>query len=417
MPDNSNTVAPVDQESQTVPDSSKKLATVDASINAPVDVLVDQESTTEAPNDNQQSEKSFIFRTFINDKIFWGAIAVLLLANIGLHQNIFTGRWFGFMLASYSAVCNDSIQTLGTFIASNTGIVAWWKQWLWISAIFLGTTLFSYYKYDGDISYQRLKSKGFEEAPESFNYLQIASAIILLILTRLKVPVSTTFMILTSFVATPKALGATIQKSVIGYALSFGLATLVWLPFSHFIKEYCDKTRGKLSAVWRYAQWACTGTLWSVWLMQDMSTIAVFLPRSLSTTEIIFVCSNIVAGLGFILFRGGEKIQQVVEEKSRIKDLPEATMVDLLYAIILFVFKIASKIPMSTTWCFVGLLAGREISIAFRKAGSKTLMAAFKMSATDLAKVTFGFLISIVVGCGANEKVRQSIVDMFKKDL
>ena len=139
--------------------------------------------------------------------------------------------------------------------------------------------------------------------------------------------------------------------------------------------------------------------------MQDMSTIAVFLPRSLSTTEIIFVCSNIVAGLGFILFRGGEKIQQVVEEKSRIKDLPEATMVDLLYAIILFVFKIASKIPMSTTWCFVGLLAGREISIAFRKAGSKTLMAAFKMSATDLAKVTFGFFISIVVGCGANEKV------------
>ena len=148
-----------------------------------------------------------------------------------------------------------------------------------------------------------------------------------------------------------------------------------------------------------------------------MSTIAIFLPRSLSTPEIIFVCIDIVAGLGFILYRGGDKIQQVVEEKSRIKDLPEATLVDLLYAIILFVFNIASKIPMSTTWCFVGLLAGREISIALRKAGSKTLMAAFKMSVKDLAKVTAGFLISIAVGCGANERVRQSIVDMFKRDL
>ena len=42
MPENSKTVVPVDQEAQTVPDNSKKLATVDASINAPVDVLVDQ---------------------------------------------------------------------------------------------------------------------------------------------------------------------------------------------------------------------------------------------------------------------------------------------------------------------------------------------------------------------------------------
>ena len=61
--------------------------------------------------------------------------------------------------------------------------MAWWKQWFWISAVFLGTTLFSYFEYDGDISYQRLESKGFDVAPDSFNYLQTASTILLLILT------------------------------------------------------------------------------------------------------------------------------------------------------------------------------------------------------------------------------------------
>lgn len=104
-----------------------------------------------------------------------------------------------------------------------------------------------------------------------------------------------------------------------------------------------------------------------------MSNIAVFLPRSLNGWELTFVCIFITLGLGLMLWQGGDKIQQIVEEKSRVKDIPEATLVDLLFAIVLFVFKIASNIPMSTTWCFVGLLAGREISLALRNASDKTV--------------------------------------------
>ena len=116
-------------------------------------------------------EKSCIEETFFEDKIFWAIVAVLLLANVGLHRSVFAGRWFGFILASYSAIANDSIQTLGTFIASNTGIAVWWKQWLWISAVFLGTTIYSWATMDGDISYGRLMSKGYDTAPTEFNYL------------------------------------------------------------------------------------------------------------------------------------------------------------------------------------------------------------------------------------------------------
>lgn len=95
----------------------------------------------------------------------------LLLANIGISRNVFAGRWFGFIMAAYSAIANDSIQTLGTFIASNTGIVVWWKQWLWISAVFLGTTIYSWAMFNGDISFERLTSKGYDTAPTEFHYL------------------------------------------------------------------------------------------------------------------------------------------------------------------------------------------------------------------------------------------------------
>jgi len=137
-----------------------------------------------------------------------------------------------------------------------------------------------------------------------------------------------------------------------------------------------------------------------------MSNIAVFLPRSLNGGEVTAVCLLIVAGLGIMLVQGGEKIQKVVDSKSRVKDVPEATLVDFLFAIVLFVFKMISKIPMSTTWCFVGLLAGREIAFAIRKIGDSTFKNSFKMSAKDLSAVILGFVISLIVGVGANRVVR-----------
>lgn len=125
----------------------------------------------------------------------------------------------------------------------------------------------------------------------------------------------------------------------------------------------------------------------------------------------IFAVSFIAIGLGIMLYQGGEKIQQVVDEKSRVKDIPEATLVDLIFAIVLFVFKIASKIPMSTTWCFVGLLAGRELSMAIRGASKKSLGDAFQMSLKDLTSVVFGFVVSLVWGACANKYPRYAVIE------
>lgn len=241
--------------------------------------------------------RNWLKQTFIEDKWFWLIIVVLLLSNIGLYRYLPVGMWFGFTLSAYSAIANDSIQTLGTFIASNHGITKWWLQWLWIAAIFNATTIYSWYMYGGDVSHERLKSKGFETAPTELNYLQTGAPIILLILTRLRIPVSTTFMILTVFVTKSKTLGKTILKSVSGYGISFGLAVLIYLPFCVLIQRYCNYARGKHDKVWMPIQWITTGVLWSVWLMQDMSNIAIFLPRALHWGELVAVCVITTIGL------------------------------------------------------------------------------------------------------------------------
>ena len=111
-------------------------------------------------------------------------------------------------------------------------------------------------------------------------------------------------------------------------------------------------------------------------------------------------------------FSQGERIQEVVEEKSHVVDVRGATVIDLIYAIILYIFKIQSKVPMSTTWVFVGLLAGREIAMATRGCGveGRDWLGALRLAGRDLLYVVIGFLISLVLAALINPTVGQALV-------
>lgn len=61
----------------------------------------------------------------------------------------------GFLLAAYSVVGNDSIQTLGTFITSNRD-TKWYYLWLFTSLILIGALVYSFVTLAGDISSGRL---------------------------------------------------------------------------------------------------------------------------------------------------------------------------------------------------------------------------------------------------------------------
>ena len=309
--------------------------------------------------------------------------------------------WVGFLFAAYAAVANDSIQTLGTFIASNQE-KKWWVLWLFIGGIFLFTVGYSWFNYGGDVSHGRLMAKGFDVAPTEFHFLQIAAPVFLLILTRLRMPVSTTFILLTSFAAAPAAIGKVLAKSMSGYILAFFLGFIVFITIAKLAKKYFV---GEAKFGWTFAQWITSGTLWSVWLMQDAANIAVYLPRSMAFSEFLGFALVVFFGLGLLLYYKGGRIQKIVTEKSVITDVRFATIVDFIYCIILFYFKLHSKVPMSTTWVFIGLLAGREVAMAIRNTGENSLLTSFRLMMKDFSFAMIGLVISIAIAIGVNDQL------------
>ena len=104
----------------------------------------------------------------------------------------------GFVLAAYSVIGNDSIQTLGTFLASNKERFQWYTLWFAASVAMSFTLTFGWYFYDGDISYERLTQIPFQEV----QWYHAMAPMVLLLLTRVGIPVSTTFLVLSAFATT-----------------------------------------------------------------------------------------------------------------------------------------------------------------------------------------------------------------------
>ena len=120
-------------------------------------------------------------------------------------------------------------------------------------------------------------------------------------------------------------------------------------------------------------QWLATGFLWSQWLTQDLVNILVYLgdPAQVEFWEFLFALVVLVGMLGYIFYQRGGEIQKIVRVKTNTADIRSATFIDLFYGMVLLIFKfdtfgIGAKVPMSTTWVFLGMLAGREVALRMR---------------------------------------------------
>jgi hypothetical protein len=351
----------------------------------------------------------------VRERIF---LAIIVLGTIGAY--VLTGygqsaMWLGFLFAAYSAVANDSIQSLGTFIESNRH-KKWWILWLFTGLIFLATVTFSWVYFDGDVTYQRLtKPDGSSPYPHptQFSFFQIIAPLVLLILTRLRMPVSTTFLLLSVFSADSSGITSMIGKSISGYALAFVLSFLVWYFSYRTIRRFF---KGRKTHVgWTVLQWSVSGSLWAVWLMQDGANIAVFLPRQQSGFEFTVFAGTIFLGLGLLFYLRGDKIQEIVSEKVRIGDVRAATLVDFTYVLLLLYKLFISTIPMSTTWVFLGTIGGREIAInlARLKRGKTHKVKAVRVVVRDLSYALIGLAVSMVLAIAAMPAVRSAAMEWF----
>jgi hypothetical protein len=341
----------------------------------------------------------------MSDKHFYFSLLIAALIAILVAPYPQIAMWVGFLYAAYSVIANDSIQTLGTFLAANkerSAVVIW----VFIAGLMIVTTLYSWYTYSGDVSYQRLSSKGFATAPTHFSPLQLMAPLFLLFLTRHAIPVSTTFLILSAFATQASSITSVLSKSVSGYFVAFACSLAVWIIGTEVMKKYEHKQPSKF---WYPLQWLTSGALWSVWIMQDAANVAVFLPRELSPWMVLTYLGILSATLGFLIYNRGGRIQKVVNEKTNIADVRQATLIDLFYAGVLYYFKILNAVPMSTTWVFIGLLAGREVGMKLRTSPGESWASTRKTLLVDLARVSLGLIISLLLAIWINPVVRQAI--------
>ncbi|WP_086931169.1 hypothetical protein [Agarilytica rhodophyticola] len=298
----------------------------------------------------------------------------------------------GFALAAYSIIANDSIQTLGTFIASNTHR-PWWVLWAFAAFVLVSVVGVGWYLNGGDPAYGRLEKFPWPE--NGIQWFHVLPPLVILVLTRFGVPVSTTFLVLVVF--NPSNLGSMLIKSVSGYVVAFIVAIITYRLVISKTTEYFDRTKGEPAAsYWVWLQWIATAFLWSQWLIQDLANIFVYLPRQISAVELLFAVFFIVILQGVIFYQMGGAIQKIVTNKTGTSDIRAATIIDFIYAIILLVFKEWSNMPMSTTWVFIGLLAGRQIAITLHLY-KPPMVESKKIVFNDVIKAGLGLLISVVL--------------------
>lgn len=362
----------------------------------------------------------------------------------------------GFLFAAYAVVGNDALQTLGTFINSNSRL-----HWGWLFA-FAGTVLVATFTYGwvingGDPSWGRLANADKYPAVD-IQWYHTLPPLVLLIVTRFGVPVSTSFMVLTVF-ATTAGLTSMLQKSLIGYGLAFVVGLLIYLAITQTLEKHFRQTKvsdhapwglasiaGGLIAVtvytipplitggnvsyslqtafvivglgvaidcvaliavsrfgraayWTILQWVTTGYLWGVWLIQDFANIFVFLPRELSALEGFAAMFAILMLLAYTFWNKGGPVQRILQSKTAVTGIRSATVIDFVYASLLFFFKEVSDIPMSTTFVFLGLIAGRELGFSIMDKGLSTLRAV-KLTVSDASKAYIGLVVSINMAVG-----------------
>ncbi|WP_306252422.1 hypothetical protein [Parvularcula sp. IMCC14364] len=425
----------------------------------------------------------------------------------------------GFIFAAYAVVGNDALQTLGTFINSNSRL-PWQVLFLFASVIVVATFTLGWFIYDGDPSWGRLANTS-KYPPVEVQWYHTLPPLVLLVITRFGVPVSTSFMVLTVF-ATVGGLASMLEKSLIGYGLAFLVGLLVYVLITNTLEKFFREHEPGRKAPWGLAtvlgiiigtaiyyippmineeisygaatcigiaiggliidvvaitsvvrfqnstmavamsaivaavtafailaftpsgaslnlgfasmsrevasvvfsvfaflalyvlatrvssgrivywiilQWVTTAYLWGVWLIQDFANIFVFLPRELLPLESFGAMFVIVGLLGYTFANKGGPVQKILRAKTAVTDIRSATVIDFIYATLLFFFKEVSDIPMSTTFVFLGLIAGREYGFTIMTKAISYVKTS-RLVLSDASKAVIGLVLSINMAVG-----------------
>ena len=313
----------------------------------------------------------------------------------------------GFLLSLYACVSNDAIQTLGTFLNTTKNRPVW-QIWLYVGFVMVLTFTIGWIVNDGDMAFGRL-----DRIPhaQTFYWWHIIPPLVLLYLTKKGIPVATAFLIVSVF-SSNTVIGLMIAKSFVGYVSALIVSLVLYFFIARRVEKIFLYMKNKpISTPWIVAKWLSTAFLWSAWLLQDGAVLFIYLPRKLTLSQLILSLSVFLALLFILCYKRGGEIQNIVKLKTNTQDPRSATIIDCVYALILLYFQNVNNIPMSTTWVFLGMLAGREIAL-YNRLRFITEKKVYKHLIKDLSKAIFGLVVSITVVFVINQY--ESIVELIK---
>ena len=218
-----------------------------------------------------------------------------------------------------------------------------------------------------------------------------------LALTQWGAPVSTSFLVLSSF--KPGNIGTLLESSFAGYVLAFGVGLAayglgLWL-LERWVFRRTQEGKG-FNRIWYGLQWCSTGFLWSMWLVQDLANIFVYLPRRLEFVPMATCTVVLCIGLCLLVASGGGPIRCALKDQHIRPALGDGDRFCLRVLSALQAF--LSSFPLSTTWVFLGQSEDVKC-VADQKPGSRvcspTVRAVLAIIGSDLWKATIAVLVSL----------------------
>ena len=94
-----------------------------------------------------------------------------------------------------------------------------------------------------------------------------------------------------------------------------------------------------------------------------------------------------------------KQIEEIINEKNETENKKSIAVFNLVFALILIYIEFFSNVPLTTTWVFLGLLAGRELAMSYVETGifadKKSRISVIKI-VKDLNKAIIGIVFSLL---------------------
>lgn len=331
------------------------------------------------------------FKAIFQDKFNLLLISVFILGNL-VHLGIFFS-WFMLAVSSYTVVANNYIQTIGSFIVNNKQ--KFWSNWFFVSVNFTIATLISWFIFNGSLDYSFLKNVEYQK---DLNIIIIFIPLLLNIFTKYGIPVSATFLIIPLF-GSNSTVHIMLTKTVTSYFLAFMVAFFVWRTIYKYFKNFIKYEKDDLNFFWNFMEYITTALVWIAWNILNICVFVVFVDRDFSIYELLAVNIIVIFVIYIIMVNSGGQIEKIIRDKKDNANKKTTAIFNLLFAIILLSLEFFSNVPLTTTWVFLGLLAGRELALSYVEKGifadKKSKISLVKII-KDLNKAIIGIVFSLI---------------------